>query len=99
MVCTEEIRKERPIAYTTVMTMMKILEQKGYLKKTEHERAFIYSAAQPRDHVVTGMVAEFVERVFNGAAQPLLVNLVENRKLTAKDVAEIQKLLKAVKPK
>ena len=44
----EELLKERRIAYTTVMTMMNILEQKGYLKKRQDERAYVYVAAQPQ---------------------------------------------------
>ncbi len=95
----EELRKQRPIAYTTVMTMMKILEQKGYLQKTVDERAFVYRAAEPQERVVGGMVKEFVDRVFNGAAEPLLVHLVKDRKLNERDVAEIQRLLKQAKSK
>ena len=44
----EAFRKKRPVAYTTVMTMMKILEEKGYLKKTRVDRAYEYRPSKPR---------------------------------------------------
>ena len=44
----EHLRSRRTIAYTTVLTMMKILEQKGYVTKTREERAFVYRPARPR---------------------------------------------------
>ena len=59
----ETLREQRQIAYTTVLTMMKILETKGYLKKTQAERAFVYRPSRPRQQVVGAMVREFVERV------------------------------------
>src|SRR5436190_15372769 len=70
----EALLERRKVAYTTVMTMMKILEQKQYLRKTQThgrlagERAFIYEPAQPKGQVIGDMVREFVNRVFNGAA-------------------------------
>ncbi len=69
----EALLEERKIAYTTVMTMMKILEKKKYLKKDQGERAFVYEPVASERRVLSAMVAEFVNRVFNGAAKPLLV--------------------------
>ena len=84
----------RKAAYTTVMTMMKILEQKRYLKKKLSDRAHVYRAAQPKDTVVGAMVRDFVNRVFNGSAEPLLVHLVEEHDLTPEDLEEIASLRK-----
>jgi BlaI family transcriptional regulator, penicillinase repressor len=74
------------------MTMMKILEQKGFLKKSQEERAYVYRAAQPKRQVVGAMVRDFINRVFNGSAEPLLVHLVEEHHLSAKDLEEIAQL-------
>jgi predicted transcriptional regulator len=71
------------------MTMMKILETKGYLKKSGSDRAHVYEPSQPKQQVIRGMVREFVNRVFNGSAEPLLMHLVEDEGLTEKDLAEI----------
>ena len=88
----EALLARRKVAYTTVMTMMKILEQKKYLKKTQVERAYLYRPAQPKRQVVGAMVREFVNRVFNGAAEPLLVHLVEEHNLSREDLEEIARL-------
>src|SRR5580692_354187 len=90
----EVLLKKRQIAYTTVMTMMKILEQKGFLKKRQEDRAYVYTPAQPQKQVVGGMVREFVNRVFNGSAEPLLLHLVEDQHLTESDLEEIRKAIR-----
>ena len=90
----EKLREQRPIAYTTVMTMMNILEQKGFLKKRPAEgRAYLYQSARPRKQVIRSMVREFVDRVFNGSAEPLVVHLVEDRRLSEKELKEIARII------
>jgi BlaI family transcriptional regulator, penicillinase repressor len=90
----EAMLESRKIAYTTVMTMMKILEDKNFLKKTQVDRAYVYRPAQPKGKVIGAMVREFVNRVFNGSAEPLLVHLVNEHELSANDLAEIARLRK-----
>src|SRR6266480_6627391 len=85
----EALLERRKVAYTTVMTMMKILEQKKYLKKTQADRAYVYRPAQPKRQVIGDMVRDFVNRVFNGSAEPLLVHLVEEHGLTRQELDEI----------
>ena len=88
----ETLLERRKVAYTTVMTMMKILEQKKYLKKTLVDRAYVYRPTQPKRQVLGAMVREFVNRVFNGSAEPLLVHLVEEHNLSREDLEEIARL-------
>src|SRR6266481_5175819 len=88
----EALLAKRKVAYTTVMTMMKILEQKQYLKKNQVERAYVYRPAQPKRQVIGDMVRDFVNRVFNGSAEPLLVHLVEEHNLSREDLEEIARL-------
>ena len=89
----EDLRARRDIAYTTVLTMMKILEQKGYVKKTKADRAFVYRPVQPRQQVLGGMVREFVDRVFDGASRSALLHLVKHTRLSDK---ERKALLRAI---
>ena len=93
----EELLKRRKIAYTTVMTMMKILETKKHLKKTQEDRAYLYRPSKPKQQVLGGMVREFVNRVFNGSAEPLLMHLIEDRSLTEKDLDEITRMIRRSK--
>ena len=88
----EALLERRKVAYTTVMTMMKILEQKQYLKKRQVDRAYVYQPAQPKRQVIGAMVRDFINRVFNGSAEPLLVHLVEEHDLSREDLEEIAKL-------
>lgn len=89
----EAQRRHRPIAYTTVMTMMNTLEAKGYLKKRLDGRAFRYRPAQPERRVITSIVREFVNRVFDGSAQPLLAHLVTEGRLSKKERDELRRLI------
>jgi predicted transcriptional regulator len=93
----EALLEKRKIAYTTVMTMMNILEQKGYLKKTAHDRAYVYRAARPQKQVLGAMVKDFIDRVFNGSAEPLLMHLVEDQKLTENDLDDIRRMIRSKK--
>jgi predicted transcriptional regulator len=88
----ETLLARRKVAYTTVMTMMKILETKKYLKRTQLDRAYVYRPAQPKRQVVGAMVRDFINRVFNGATEPLLVHLVEEHDLSAEELEEIARL-------
>jgi predicted transcriptional regulator len=89
----ETLREQRQIAYTTVMTMMKILETKGYLKRTQVDRAFVYRPSRPRQQVVGAMVRDFVERVFDGAAGGLLLHLAKDGRLTREDRQRIRRVI------
>ena len=88
----EALRARRDIAYTTVMTMMKILEDKGYLRKVRVERAYEYRPAKPRHQVVGAMVRDFLDRVFDGAAGPLLVHLARDKRLSKDDKELLRRL-------
>ena len=92
----EALRAERTIAYTTVMTMMRILEDKGYLRKSSSERAYVYTPAKPQQQVVGAMVRDFVDRVFDGASSSLLLHLVKDNKLTDKQRRIVKKLIEEI---
>jgi BlaI family penicillinase repressor len=89
----ETLRKRRPIAYTTVLTMMSTLEAKGFLKKRADGRAFRYRPARSEARVITSLVREFVERVFEGASRPLLAHLVMEARLTRREREELKRLI------
>ena len=90
----ETLLERRKIAYTTVMTMMRVLERKGYVKARRENRAYIYRPAHAERQVLRSMVREFVDRVFNGSARPLLVHLVEDRRLSKDEIEELERLVR-----
>lgn len=89
----DELRERRPLAYTTVQTMMNILEAKGHLRKEPGTKAHVYAPVRPQQLVVRSMVHEFVNRVFDGSARPLLVHLLKEKGLTERERKELQRLL------
>lgn len=90
----EALRAKRPIAYTTVMTMMRVLEEKGHLEKTTGDRAHVYTSVKPRQQILGAMVKDFVDRVFDGASASLLLHLAKDNRLTPKQRQTIEKLMK-----
>jgi BlaI family transcriptional regulator, penicillinase repressor len=93
----EALRAQRRVAYTTVMTMMNILETKRYLKKDTQNRAYRYRPARPERAVITAMVREFVKRVFDGTPRPLLLHLVQEERLSDNEREELLRLIKEAK--
>ena len=89
----DALRQRRTLAYTTVQTMMNILETKGHLKKQPGDKAQVYAPVRPQQAVVRSMVREFVNRVFDGSARPLLVHLLKEKGLTERERRELQRLL------
>jgi BlaI family penicillinase repressor len=89
----ETLRERRTVAYTTVMTMMNILEAKGHLVKRPEGRAYVYEPSQERSEVVGGMLQDFVDRVFDGAARPLVLSLIRERKLSKADLEAVSRMI------
>lgn len=89
----EALRERRVLAYTTVMTMMKVLERKGHLKAQREGRAHVYTAVRPQQRVLRDMVREFLNRVFNGSAEPLVQHLVRDGRLTESELRDIVRRL------
>jgi len=93
----EKMRERRRIAYTTVMTMMKIMESKGLFEKSLKGRAFVYQPADPKSKTLQKMVMEFVNRVFNGSAEALVVQLVHDRRLSTEELDKIRQSIEEEK--
>lgn len=88
--------QRREIAYTTVMTMMSILENKGHLKRHKEGRAFVYEGARSKSAVISRLVDDFLQRVFQGSAQPLVVNLLKDRKISSEELEAISQMVQEV---
>lgn len=91
----DELAKDgRELAYTTVATLIRILCDKGFLVQTNHERPFTYKPIRSFDEVSGNLVWDLVERLFGGQREQLLVRLLEERKLTAKERAALEEILR-----
>jgi predicted transcriptional regulator len=85
----EALNQRRKVAYTTVLTMMKLLEHKGFLTRDDSERTHVYRPRRQKQRVVTAMVNDFVERVFQGASRPLLMHLIEENDLSPEEIEQL----------
>lgn len=91
----EALLKKRRIAYTTVMTMMNVLVDKGHLAKNKSSSgAFEYAQTKKRAEVERSMIHEFLGRVFDGSPKPMLLQLVEDEKLSREDLDEIRRMIR-----
>jgi len=93
----ETLVRRRKIAYTTVMTVMNTLETKRYLKKRRRDRTFFYRPTRPKNQVIGSMIREFIDRVFNGSAEPLLVHLVKDHRVREGDLKKIVRMVEESK--
>jgi predicted transcriptional regulator len=84
---------KRPLAYTTVQTMLNILHRKGKVKRTLKERAYFYTPAVSRSHVTRQHIGDIIDRLFGGSAESLVMSLVETKHLTPEKLARLQELL------
>ena len=87
------IMETRDVAYTTIMTVMKNLSDKGYLKYRKDGVTYVYSPAQKPDSVRFNLVRDLVKKVFRGSPKELVQTLVQNEKLTGDERLEIKNLI------
>jgi predicted transcriptional regulator len=78
-----------PLAYTTVQTVLNILERKGRLKRELQGRAYVYSARVSQDRALGQGVRELVDRMFGGSSEELVMSLLKSRQIDAKKLAEL----------
>ena len=90
------VEAERPLAYTTVMTVMKNLADKGLLTFEQDGAAYVYRAAVAPDAVRGGVLAGILDKVFGGSPAALVQTLVRHESLTAAQRDEIRALLDAM---
>jgi BlaI family transcriptional regulator, penicillinase repressor len=91
----EGLRRARPVATTTVATMLKLMQEKGLVERGEGEagRGSVYSARVSREAASTGLVRRLVDTIFDGSARRLVAHMLESGKLSDGDRAEIRRML------
>jgi BlaI family penicillinase repressor len=93
----EVLNETRPRAYTSVMSLMNVMTDKGQLKRREQGRAFVYEPACDRETTLGGMVADLLGRVFEGSANQLVAHLLEESKPGPNELDEIRKTISQYK--
>jgi BlaI family penicillinase repressor len=90
----ELLSSKRPRAYTSVMSLMNVMAEKGMLDQKPQGRAFIYTARVSRDKTQSGLLGDLLNRAFDGSAKSLVTHLLEQ---TAPDSDELKDIHKAIK--
>ena len=85
----EALEKREALAYSTVLTTMRILEQKGYLAHRQEGRAFVYRALVDRGEARRSAVRHLLKSFFDGSPEQLVLNVIDDEKL---DLAELERL-------
>lgn len=93
----EELPEERGVDFATVQTYLRRLEAKGYLRVRQRGRANVYSSRVSADRVVSEVVRDFVDRLFDGQAMPLVEHLIEDRGLSDDEIEQLQQTLDELK--
>lgn len=96
----EALPKEPGLAYNTVLTIMRILEDKGYLKHTKPKdgRAFVYRPAVSQEQASRSAVRHLLSRFFGNSAEALVLNILDDKKLSEEERQRIRNLLEEQHP-
>ena len=86
-----------PLAYTTVQTMLNILQRKGKVKRKLLGKAYEYRPVLSRDKALREAASDMLDRMFGGSVEALLMSLVKSNQLDADKLAKVQKLLESHK--
>ena len=86
---------EPPRAYTSVMSLLNVMTDKGLLRRSPHGRAFLYEPVSPREQTLRSLLGETLERVYNGSASLLVAHLLDQSRPSANELDEIRSLLDA----
>ena len=89
----DQILPRRRVAYTTVMTVLKNLADKGYLRYEPDGTAYVYSAARPAEEVQASLLSGILDKVFGGSAASLVQALAQQETLSATERDEIRRLI------
>ena len=93
----QSVAQELPLAYSTVLTTLRILENKGYLRHTKDGRAFIYEPVLGRDQARESAVTHLLRRFFENSPEQLMLNLIERKKIDAKELRRLRKRIEEEK--
>jgi BlaI family transcriptional regulator, penicillinase repressor len=89
----DRLKTERKTGYTTTLKLMQIMFEKGLVTRDESSRSHIYSPAVSRQKTQKQMVGVFLDQLFDGSAQQLVLQALSAKKSSRSELAEIRKLI------
>ncbi|MBX3112389.1 MAG: BlaI/MecI/CopY family transcriptional regulator [Fimbriimonadaceae bacterium] len=92
----DEIAKTRNVGYTTTLKVMQIMVDKESLRRDESGKAHVYSPAESTKVAKTAILADVIERVFDGSAADLVLHALGGQRATTQELAEIKALIRSL---
>lgn len=89
----EALEADPPLAYSTVLTTLRILEKKGFVRHTKQSRAFVYEPLIGRDEASSGAVKHLLKRFFDDSPELLVANLLKDERLGRRDFEKLRKMI------
>lgn len=83
----------RPLAHSSVITMLNIMHRKGYLRRRKEGKSFWFSPRVDRDQVGGRMVTDMVSRLYDGSTSAMVLNLLNTADVNADELAEIRRII------
>jgi len=93
----EAINRDRTTGYTTTLKLMQIMTEKGLVVRDESERTHVYAANVPEGQTQRELVGDLMDRAFGGSARKLVMQALAAKKVSARELAKIKKLLDELK--
>ena len=81
------------LAYTTVLSLLQVMEQKGLVRHRRNGKAYLYAAEAQRERTFRTLAGGFLEKVFDGAVDQYLVHAIQSRQLSATELDRLEKML------
>jgi len=91
----KELDRQRPVARTTVATILKMMLEKGLVKRTSGSKGYLWSARVSQDATTRGSLRKLLNHFFDGSARKLVAHLLEDDKLTDQEREEIRRMIDA----
>ncbi len=88
-----EAQADRPLAHSSVITMLNIMHRKGFLRRRKEGKAFHFSPKVKKEKVSGKMMGDLLSRVFEGSSSAMVLNLLETADLDADELAELRRLI------
>ena len=89
----EELKRVKPVGYTTVLKFMQIMAEKGLVRRNEEQRAHLYESAVLRESTQRQLVHDLLDRAFGGSAMQLVMQALSTKRATHAEINQIRRLL------
>jgi predicted transcriptional regulator len=88
-----ELKRYKPVGYTTTLKFMQIMIEKGLVRRNEEQRAHLYESMMPQESTQRQLVRELLDRAFSGSATQMVMQALSAKRATPAEISEIRRML------